>query len=298
MAVARPQTAIFALGTRSHHHLQVDLRPDADPAAVLDAVRHIRAACTTVQGVNVVVGFSAPLWERIAPGQVPVGLAPFTTIDGVDGLEFPADQHDVWLWFHAAGPDAVFDAARHAAAVLAPVARVHAEHPGFTYQRSQDLTGFEDGTENPPVDEAVEVAVVPDGQPGEGGSVVLLQRWVHDLDGFATLPPHERELVIGRTLDGNEELPDDEQPPSSHVSRTAISDEHGDPLPVFRRSVAFGGVLEHGLVFVAFSADVARLERMLRRMAGLEDGVRDALTRFSRSTGAAWYVAPPADALA
>jgi len=50
-------------------------------------------------------------------------------------------------------------------------------------------------------------------------------------------------------------------------------------------------------MFVAFSADRARLERMLRRMAGVEDGVRDRLTEFSTPTASAWYVVPPIELL-
>ena len=77
-----------------------------------------------------------------------------------------------------------------------------------------------------------------------------------------------------------------------------IEDDDGEELEIFRRSVAYGGVLEHGLVFVAFSPDVDRLARMLRRMAGVDDGVRDRLTDFSTSTGGAWYYAPPVEAFA
>src|SRR6185295_16830380 len=109
----------------------------------------------------------------------------------------------------------------------------------FSYLASQDLTGFEDGTENPPLDEAIEVATT------DGDSVVLLQKWVHDLDGFEALELADREQVIGRTLQGSEEL--DPSPENSHIGRVVIEDDDGNELEVFRRSTAFGGVLEHGL---------------------------------------------------
>jgi putative iron-dependent peroxidase len=101
--------------------------------------------------------------------------------------------------------------------------------------------------------------------------------------------------VIGRTLFGSEEL--EPSVPDSHVGRVVIEDDNGEELEIFRRSTAFGGVLEHGLMFVAFSADRARLERMLRRMAGAEDGIRDRLTHFSTPVASAWYVAPPLEEL-
>lgn len=37
-----PQPGIFALGTRSHHHLELDLAPGADRAAVVAALGALR----------------------------------------------------------------------------------------------------------------------------------------------------------------------------------------------------------------------------------------------------------------
>jgi putative iron-dependent peroxidase len=56
---------------------------------------------------------------------------------------------------------------------------------------------------------------------------------------------------------------------------------------------------EHGLYFVAFSAERSRFERMLGRMLGLEtDGVHDRLTDFSLPVTGAFYFAPPMTLLA
>lgn len=293
--MAVPQPGIFAVGTRSHHHLELDVV--GDPAGIVPAVNRIRDAATTVAGVNVVVGFGQRLWSQLAPGHAPADLVPFEAISGADGFVIPAGQHDLWLWLHASGPDAVFDIARLASTELAGMAEVVCEQPCFTYQASQDLTGFEDGTENPPIDEAAAVATIPGGEPCAGGSIVLLQRWVHDLDGFEALEVADREQVIGRTLHGSVELDEEHSVPRSHVRRVVIEDDDGDELEVFRRSTAFGGVKEHGLMFLAFSADRARLDRMLHRMAGAEDGLRDRLTDFSTPSASAWYVAPPLDVL-
>ena len=294
-SVSVPQPGIFALGSRSHHHLEFDV--DGDPHDVVAAVNRVREAATSVAGVNVVVGFGHRVWSQIAPDHVPSDFGDFETIAGVDGFEIPAAQHDLWLWLHSAGPDAVFNVARRAALELADTAHVVSEQPSFTYQASQDLTGFEDGTENPPLDEAPSVATIAGGDSCAGGSIVLLQRWVHDLDGFEALELADRELVIGRTLHGSVELDETVQSPRSHVSRVVIEDENGEELEVFRRSTAFGGVKEHGLMFLAFSADRARLHRMLVRIAGGDDGLRDRLSEFSTPVASAWYVAPPIDLL-
>jgi putative iron-dependent peroxidase len=290
-----PQPGIFALGTRSHHHLE--LEEFGDPKEVAPAVHRVREAATTVAGVNVVVGFGHRTWQAVAPRHMPVDLVGFEPVVGPDGFEMPATQHDVWLWIHGHGPDSVFDIARVAAQELGGCARVVAEQPAFVYQSSQDLTGFEDGTENPPVDQAPTVATIPGGQPCAGGSIVLVQRWVHDLDGLEALEESDRELVIGRTLHGSIELDEEHQSPRAHISRVVIEDDEGEELEVFRRSVAYGGVLEHGLQFIAFGADRARMQTMLERMAGIGDGVRDRLTEFSTPVTGAWYVTPPLDVL-
>ncbi len=292
-----PQPGIFALGTRSHYYLELDLRPDADPRDLVDAVAELREPRATTGGANLVVAYGAELWRRVAPDGVPSGLGPFTTIEGIDGTTVPAAQHDAWIWTHGLAYDVVFDVARAVAEAVAPAATVAAEHAGFTYGASRDLTGFEDGTENPPVDEAPFVATVPEGEPGAGGSVVLFQRWNHDLGAFHALGLHDQELVFGRTKAASDEIPDEERPEDAHISRVVIEDDEGEELEVFRRSTSHGTVAEHGLLFVAFSADVARLERMLHRMYGLEDGRRDRLTDFSTVVSSAWYVAPSLEAM-
>ena len=293
-----PQPGIFAVGTRSHHHLQLDVDPTTDAKALIGALRQIREQATTVGGVNLVIGFGAELCARVAPQWHPPGVGPFETIRGVDDVTIPADQHDLWIWLHSSGPDDVFDLARHADTALRGCATVVTEWPSFTYQASQDLTGFEDGTENPPVDDAVHLVTAPEGGPGAGSSVVLLQRWIHDLEAFEALDGDAKDQVIGRRLDGGDELDESLRSPRAHISRVVIDDENGDELEVFRRSTAFGGVLEHGLVFLAFSPDVDRVDAMLHRMVGDEDGLRDHLTDISRCTASAWYVAPPVEAFA
>lgn len=288
------QPGIFALGTRAHYHLHFDTAGEANE--LFGRVEELRDEANGVAGVNLVVGFGPQLWRALAPDDVPDDFIDFVTV-GSGEHAMPAAQHDLWLWLHGAGPDSVFDFARSAVRSLRGVAELAEDQPSFVYRASQDLTGFEDGTENPPIGEAVSIAAVADGSPGAGGNIVLIQRWVHDLDRFEQLPVSEQEQVFGRTLDGSVELDDEHQSPRSHVSRVVIEDDEGDELEVFRRSTSFGDVNEHGLVFVAFSSDRARLQQMLERMAGVGDGVTDHLTEYSRSTGGSWYYAPPVESL-
>ncbi len=100
---------------------------------------------------------------------------------------------------------------------MAPVATLAAEQPCFVYRDSRDLTGFIDGTENPPVEEAFDVALVPDGEPGAGGAFVLAEKWVHDLAAFHAQPQAAQEGTIGRTKPDSVEL--DDKPPTAHIAR-------------------------------------------------------------------------------
>ena len=124
--------------------------------------------------------------------------------------------------------------------------------------------------------------------PGAGGAFVLGMRWRHDLAAFETLPTTDQEAVIGRTKPDSVEL--DPNPPTSHVSRVVIEDEEGTELELYHRSAPWGTVTEHGLYFLAFSADPGRFVRMLERMFGA--GGYDRLTDFSTPLSASIYFAP------
>jgi putative iron-dependent peroxidase len=168
------------------------------------------------------------------------------------------------------------------------------DQDGFVHHDSRDLTGFIDGTANPMTHEAPAAVLIPDGQPGAGGSHVLVMRWVHNLGAFEALPIEEQQRVFGRTKLTSRELEGDAKPATAHIARVEIADDSGEELPVYRRSVPYGTLAEHGLQFVAFSPDRARVDRMLARMFGLDgDRLHDRLTDFSRPVTGAFYLAPP-----
>lgn len=295
--MATGQPGIFAQGTRSHYSLEFDLHPGAAPGAVTGAVVQLREPTVTAGGLNLVIGFGAGLWAQLAPGgAVPRELRPFDVVEGLDGHRAPATQHDIWIWVHGTGEDIALDAARLCTTVLAPVAELALEQPCFVYHDSRDMTGFIDGTENPPIEEAPGVALVPDGEPGEGGAYVITQRWVHDLEKFQARSVSEQEATIGRTKLDSIELDDATKPPTAHIARVVI-EEDGEELEIYRRSTPYGTVAEHGLYFLAFSAERSRFDKMLGRMFGVTDGVRDHLTDFTRPVSGSYYFAPSLEAL-
>lgn len=283
-----PQTGIFALGTSAHAYLEFAVTDDgaADPAGLVAATGRCALDGTTPGGVNAVVGFRPELWAEVRPAAAPAGLAGFdSAVRGPDGFEMPATQYDVAVWLAGRSHDVVFDAAVTLGAALAPYAELAEETFGWTYHHHLDLTGFVDGTENPTPAEAPGHVLVPADLPGAGGSVLLLQKWLHDGRAWSELGQEQQEQVIGRTKVTDDELAP--APPASHVART----DQADFGHILRRNTAFGTVLAHGTMFVGFAATRRPLEEMLRSMAGV-GGVRDDLTRYSSPLTGAYYFVP------
>jgi porphyrinogen peroxidase len=287
-----PQSGVFALGTASHAYLELDLVAGQTPGALVDAVAALREPRTTMGGVNLVAGFRPELWGEVRPEFAPGDVAGFDSdVVGVEGFVMPATQHDAVLWLSGSAYDVVFDVSRAAIAALSEVGVVAEETSSWPYRHDLDLTGFIDGTENPTLLDAPAEVLVPEGEPGAGGTILLLQKWEHDAALWESLAVADQELVMGRRKADSEEL--DPKPDDSHVASTD-QDVFGK---IFRRNMAYGTVTKHGTMFVGFSAQQGPLAKMLESMAGLKSGTRDALTRYTRPLTGAYYVIPSADAL-
>ena len=291
--MALPQTGIFALGNLSHSYLEFDLLEGVEPTSLAGAMASLTEPRTTMGGVNLVTAFRPELWATIASAAAPPRVTSFTTpVVAADGYTMPATQHDVALWIAGGAYDVVFDAAVGMITALSQTVVLVDETVGWSYHRDLDLTGFIDGTENPSLSIAPSTVLVPEGSPGAGGSVLLLQKWLHDGAAWTALDIEDQERVIGRTKIDSIELTD--RPDASHVARTD-QDDFGH---IFRRNTAFGSVRQHGTMFVGFSAEQRPLAVMLDSMAGLTNGVRDDLTRYSRPVTGAYYFVPSLDDLA
>jgi porphyrinogen peroxidase len=287
-----PQTGIFALGTNAHAYLEFDSAAGGDARDLVAAISSLREPRTTMGGVNLVAGFRPELWRTVAPDDAPPGVAGFETdVVGVDGFVMPATQHDAVLWLSSSAYDVIFDTARAAIALLSGLATVAEETSSWPYRHDLDLTGFIDGTENPTLIEAPQLVLVPDGKPGAGGTILLLQKWTHDASAWESLDVADQERVIGRAKLDSTELED--KPDDSHVASTD-QDRFGK---IFRRNMPYGTVTDHGTMFVGFSAEQRPLEAMLESMAGLAGGTRDALTLYTRPLTGAYYFVPAAEAL-
>jgi porphyrinogen peroxidase len=296
--MSTPQMGIFSLGDAAHSFMEFGLRERAPAHHVVSAIADMHGPRKTIEGVNLVVGFRPELWRIVAPADTPSDAASFQhDLIGPDGYSIPATQTDSLIWIAGASYDNVFDVATAVADALKPTAIPVREVTGWTYQHNRDLTGFQDGTENPTLVDAPDVVLIPENEPGAGGSILLFQQWKHDADAWRALPLETQERVIGRTKPDSIEFDESHMPADSHVTRTTL-EENGQELKIFRRNTPYGNVGAHGTVFVGFAKQQHRLQRMLERMAGIGDGVRDALTRFSVPLTGAYYFVPALSALA
>ena len=290
--MSSPQSGIFALGTASHAYLELDLVEGRAASELVVAVSSLREPRTTMGGVNLVAGFRPEIWRETMPAESPPDLLGFDEpIVGAGGFVMPATQHDAVLWLSGTAYDVVFDVARMTIRALDGIGTVAEETSSWPYQHDRDLTGFIDGTENPTLIEAPELVLVREGNPGDGGTILLLQKWVHDAPAWEALSDETQEHVMGRRKTDSVEL--DDKPADSHVARTD-QDRFGK---IFRRNMPYGTVTDHGTMFVGFSAAQQPLADMLSSMAGLDDGTRDALTRFTHPVTGAYYFVPSNESL-
>jgi putative iron-dependent peroxidase len=236
---------------------------------------------------HAVLGLGQPLVRGCAR-ELP-GLRTFPGLSGV-GHAVPSTQAALWLFVRAHTRSEIFERAKQLTHWLEPGFVLSDAVDTFTYAGGRDLSGYEDGTENPKAEAAVDAALVKAGSELCGGSFAAVQRWVHDLQRFDAWPRAHQDAAIGRERDSNRELSD--APPSAHVKRSA-QESFDPPAFMLRRSMPWTSGREQGLEFVAYGADLDRFERVLRRMLGEEDGIVDALFSFSRPVTGGYYFCPP-----
>jgi porphyrinogen peroxidase len=252
----------------------------------------LRTALQTLRehadGNHCVVGLGESLVRGLG-ANIPE-LRPFPVLAGA-AIEIPSTGGALWCWLRGVDRGELLHETRGLVAKLSPAFELAQAIDAFKYDIGRDLTGYEDGTENPKDDEAVAAAIAPETVRGlNGSSFVAVQQWLHDLRRFDAMPRKEQDDSIGRRRLDNEELED--APESAHVKRTA-QESFSPEAFVLRRSMPWSSETELGLVFVAFGKSFAAFEAQLRRMIGEEDGVTDALFKFTRPITGNYYWCPP-----
>lgn len=246
--------------------------------------------CTVALGAN--------LLDRVKKkGARPKKLRPFETVRGSQA-EALATGGDLFVHVHSDRRDLATLVLLRLVEELDGAAEIVEEVPGFRFLDSRDLTGFVQGTENPPPEDRAAAAILDDDAKHAGGSFVHVQRYVHNLRYWSRLSTEEQEGAIGRTRADNQELAADVLPATAHISRVAI-EEDGQELKIVRHGSPYASAGEQGLYFVAYCASPETFDKMLARMCGTSgDGLSDRLMDFTRTVSGARFFAPSVEDLA
>jgi putative iron-dependent peroxidase len=297
-AVAQPVAAPL---TRAAIFLVVTLNPGIDSRAPLrsfcgDLAALLRAVefRDVEGGLSCVVGFGSDAWDRLFGRPRPAELHVFREIrsGARHAVSTPGD-----LLFHirAKRVDLCFELATQIMARIGdsvvPVDEVH----GFRYFDDRDLIGFVDGTENPRGEEAVDAVIVGEEDAAfAGGSYVIVQKYLHDLDGWNALSTEAQERIIGRRKLSDIELDDSIKPTSAHSALTTIVQD-GKEIKILRDNMPFGRAAhgEFGTYFIGYSRSPHTIEQMLENMfVGRPPGNYDRLLDFSRAVTGNLFFAP------
>lgn len=288
------QDAIFIEGTTSAVFLEFNIPSETDIAALKKALLGIYESKT--DELFILFSLSKSAYGKFG-NTAPERLMDFQTLKGINGLQMPSTQSDLFIWAHGFSKSAIFDFILNCKNSLSSLLTLELEQEGFRYHDSRDIMGFVDGSANPKGIKRKPEAIVADDADHAGGSFVLIQQWDHDLTGFHSHSVQEQERVIGRTKEDSIELEGDEMPNNSHVSRTDLK-VNGEALKIYRRSFPFANKENKGLFFLAFSKSIDRFDHQLKSMLGLsKEGISDRIMDFSVAKTGSYYFAPSNDEL-
>ncbi len=250
--------------------------------------------------LNCVVGIGARAWDRIFDEPRPAELHPFRELAG-DRHRAPATPGDLLFHIRAHRMDLCFELAKRLTVRLRGLARIVDEVHGFRSFDERDLLGFVDGTENPEGEAAPAAALIGD-EDAEfaGGSYVVVQKYVHDIEAWEALPVEEQERAVGRTKLDDIEMPDDQKPADSHVALNTVVGEDGEERQIVRVNMPFGkiGADEFGTYFIGYARTPAVIEEMLQNMfIGKPPGNTDRILDFSTAVTGNLFFVPAVDLL-
>lgn len=291
--------------SRSAVFLTVALSAQPDAAARVRAVLGGVGALVRAVGfrdldglLSCVVGIGSTAWDAITGLARPAQLHPFVQVTGATHSA-PSTPGDVVFHIRAERADMCFELERLLLDALGTAVVVVDETVGFRYFEARDLLGFVDGTENPTGAARKSWALVGDDDPQHrGGSYLVTQKYLHDLDAWRALPVEVQEQIVGRTKSDNIELTD--TPRSSHKSLTTIVDAQGVEHDILRDNMPFGrpGHGEFGTYFIGYSRDLWVIEQMLTNMfVGEPVGFHDRILDVSRAVTGTTFFAPSNDVL-
>jgi porphyrinogen peroxidase len=286
--------------TKAAIFLVLTINPgDESRASVLSLCADLSALVRAVgfraieDALSCIMGIGSDAWDRLFGSPRPSELHAFHEIrsGARHAVSTPGD-----LIFHirAKRMDLCFELAAQVMTRLAGAATVADEVHGFRYFDERDLLGFVDGTENPTGAAAAEAVFIGDEDSAfTGGSYVIVQKYLHNLDTWNKLPTEAQEKIIGRTKVSDIELDESVKPTSAHNALTTI-EENGREIKILRDNMPFGrpGHGEFGTYFIGYSRSPRTTEQMLENMfIGRPPGNYDRILDFSTAvTGSLFFI--------
>jgi putative iron-dependent peroxidase len=294
-----PQAVVQSL-TRAAIFLVVTINPGEESCVA------VRSFCGDLPGLlravgfrdieanlSCVMGIGSEAWDRLFGGPRPAELHPFREIKA-GARQAIATPGDILFHFRAKRMDLCFELATQIMKALGEAVTAVDEVHGFRYFDDRDLLGFVDGTENPTAQTALDAAYIGEEDAlFAGGSYVIVQKYLHDLDGWNALSTETQERIIGRGKLSDIELDDAVKPSFAHSALTTIV-EDGVEKKILRDNMPFGKVAEKefGTYFIGYSRSPRTIEQMLENMfVGRPPGNYDRLLDFSiAKTGNLFFV--------
>lgn len=267
----------------------------ANAATKADSIAGLKQLLKMADGQRTVVGLSASLCKTLGI-KAPKELRAFQTPVG-SKLKLPETPVDLLVWLRgtpAQDRGDLLGISRQVQALLGDafvlIEAVEAfKHLKKNSNKSHDLTDYEDGTENPKGQKAVDFGFAPD-----GSSFLAVQKWQHKWDSIAKMSPTEQNQAMGRNKQTNAEL--ETAPPSAHVKRSTQEDftlSDGTEGFNLRRSMPWSDGTNSGLMFTAFGKSFEAFELQLKRMVGADDGITDAVFKMSKPITGSFFWCPP-----
>ena len=276
------QTGILADVTKMARYLEFSINSVAEIKTALQALESLKMTN------ELVIGIGQSLVNSLGKDISGLYTMPAQTSNGID---VPSTPGALWCWLRGSDRGELFHRSRQIENLLAPGFALSNVIDSFQYDDNRDLSGYEDGTENPDGDDAFQAAIVQNQGPGlDGSSFVVVQQWLHSFDQFDGMTTSEQDDAIGRHVSDNEEF--DEAPDSAHVKRTA-QESFSPEAFVLRRSMPWSEGVDAGLVFISFGHSFAAFEALFNRMLGKEDGIVDGLFTFTQPISGSYYWCPP-----
>jgi len=298
--VAIPQSVATPL-TRTAIFLVVNVNPGAkNRAAIRSLCRDLSALVRSVghrvpEGeLSCIMAFGSDAWDLLFGKPRPAELRKLKEIRA-GKRHAVSTPGDVLFHIRAQRMDLAFELATEMMARLGAAVSAVDEVHGFRYFDSRGLIGFVDGTENPQDQAAIDATIVGDEDPEfSAGSYVIVQKYIHDMQGWNALKTEEQERIIGRTKLTDIELDDSVKPAYAHNAVTKII-ENGVEVKILRDNMPFGqaGKGEFGTYFIGYSRSPRTTEQMLQNMfVGKPPGTYDRLLDFSRPVTGTLFFAP------